>query len=553
MRARTAVAATLGVGLAAAGLAVLRSRALVDGSLFPPEWTNAVGLATASAALVLSLVMRSRFRTGPPRLVAALIAGLLGGLAVATYWGLGNDVVGFHRPEHFHYYLGAKYFRELSYSRFYTCVAVVEAERVGRASMGRRRMRDLASDEVVPVAVALADPTACTERFTPERWREFGDDVMFFRAALGPLWDRMNQDHGFNAPPAWALAGHALVGFDRASDHTQARLALLDPLLLAAAFALVGWAFGAHVLWVAVVVWGCQVPAQGTWTAGAFLRQDWLFCVVASACVARRGWFLAAGVALASAAALRIFPALLLVGPLVVVQRRAWRGAFGRGDARFVAGTVLGGLGWLAASTLAFGLDAWPAFASHLATHRLAPLANHVGLRALLSQSWHGRWVEVMQPGAVDPFQTWATFRHETFAAHRTLYIALAVALGLLAVAATWRVRRIWVALAASTVLAVTAVDVASYYCAVFVLLALLSADDRRLEWLALAAVVASRATNALPIAVENPDVRYTVQSAVFVAWGALALALVGWKRLGLPRALERRPAPADAAGNATS
>jgi hypothetical protein len=536
MRARTGVAAALGVGLAAVVVAMLRARVLVDRSLFSPQWTNAVGLATASAALALSLVVRSRRRAQPPRLIAALVAGLLGGLAVATYWGLGNDVVRFHRPEHFHYYLGAKYFPELSYSRLYACVAVVEAERVGRASMGGRRMRDLASDEVVPVGIALSDPAACTKRFTPDRWRAFGDDVMFFREALGPLWDRMNQDHGFNAPPGWALTGHALVGFDRASDMTQTRLALLDPSLLVAAFALVGWAFGAHVLWVALVVWGCQVPAQGTWTAGAFLRQDWLFCVVAAACFARRGWFLASGVALASAAALRIFPGLLLIGPIVVIGRRAWRVALGRGDRRFVAGAVLGGLAWLVASTVVFGLDAWPEFASHLAVHRLAPLANHVGLRALLSQSWDGRWVEVMKPGAVDPFRTWATLRRETFAAHGTLYVALAAAFALLAIAGTWRVRRIWVGLAASTVLVVTAVDVASYYCAIFVLLALLAADDRRLEWLALAAVVASRATNALPIAVENPDLRYTVQSGVFVAWGAAALALLAWARSPLAR-----------------
>jgi hypothetical protein len=531
MRARTsglAGVAALGVGGSLVAIAALRASGLDVGA-----WTNAVGLGTTAAALVLSVLLRARrlARLRPSQRIVALVAGVLGGLAVATSWGLGNDVVRFHAAEHFHYYLGAKYFRELSYSRIYACVAVAEAERVGRGSMGARRMRDLASDQVVPVAGALADGAACTTRFTAERWRAFGDDVVFFRATLGPLWDRMNQDHGFNAPPAWVVAGHAFATLAPASESTQARLALLDPLLLLATFGLVVWAFGAHVLWVAVVVWGCEMPGQGTWTAGAFLRQDWLWCVVAAACLARRGWFFAAGLALASAAALRIFPALLLVGPAVVIGRRAWRGARTGRDARFIAGVVLGGLAWLAVSTALFGLDAWPAFAQHLAVHRLAPLANHVGLRALLSQSWDGRWTEVRQPGAVDPFKTWAALRRTTFASHAMLYAALAVTLGALVIAGTWRVRRLWVALAASTLAIVTTVDVASYYCAVFVLLALLAACDRRLEWLALAAVVASRAANALPVAVENPDLRYTVQSAVFVAWGVAALVGLAWMR----------------------
>jgi hypothetical protein len=186
-----------------------------------------------------------------------------------------------------------------------------------------------------------------------------------------------------------------------------------------------------------------------------------------------------------------------------------------------------------------FGLDAWRAFAHHIALHRLAPLANHVGLRALLSQSWAGRWVAVMQPGSVDPFQAWAALRRATFAARTPLYLALAAALAALVVAGTWRVHRLWVAIAASTLAIVVAVDVASYYCAVFVLLALLAARSRALEWLALAAVVASRAVNALPIAVENPDLRYSAQSVVFVAWGATALGL-------LARARIRSPAPTE-------
>jgi hypothetical protein len=160
---------------------------------------------------------------------------------------------------------------------------------------------------MVWVDAALQHPETCTDRFTPERWREFGDDVMWFRQASGRMWDRFQQDHGFNAPPPWMVAGGLLTRLGPAGERTETIIALVDPLLLLATWLLVGWAFGPHVLMVALVVWGAQMPGQGTWTAGSFLRQDWLFAVVAAVCLARRGWFGCAGAAMASAAAIRIF------------------------------------------------------------------------------------------------------------------------------------------------------------------------------------------------------------------------------------------------------
>jgi hypothetical protein len=383
----------------------------------------------------------------------------------------------------------------------------------------------------VRVDAALADPDACRRRFTPERWQRFGDDVMWFRKVLGPIWDRAQQDHGFNPPPTWVLGGGTLARLvGPASARTQTALALVDPCLLAAMFLLVCWAFGPLVCLVALVAWACQVPGTGTWTGGALLRQDWLVCLVAAVCLARRGWSFAAGVALATAAALRIFPVFLVGLPLVLlVRRRVERGRLGLHARRFAIGLVVGGLGWLGLSSVAYGVEAWPAFAEHIAVHRRSPIANHVGLRALLSQSWEGRWMAVMQPGSVDPFHEWETRRRATFAANAPLYYALAAALGVLGVVAGWRIRRLWVAVAASSVLVLAAVDVSSYYCAFFVVLGLLAAAHRSLGWLALGAIVAGRLVNALPVATGNPDLRYTLQSAVFVTWAATALVLVTW------------------------
>jgi hypothetical protein len=541
---RSGRAAAIAVGAAMGAAIVLGIRAAWlddDTARVGPVVVNTVALTVAAGALALSWLVRARaaHRLRPSARVRAAASAALATVAVATYWGLGDDALRVHPWEQFHYYVGGKYFPELSYRRLYACAAVVEAERVGRDAMAGRRMRDLATDQVVAVDAVLDDPTACRRHFTPQRWRAFGDDVMFFREATGGLWDRMQQDHGFNPPPTWLLAGRALAALGPAGERTQRALAVVDPVLIAAAFALVAWAFGAHVLWVALVVWGLNMPGQGSWTSGAFLRMDWLLLVVAAVCLVRRGWTAAGGAALASAAALRIFPVLLLALPAVVIARRTWHGGrLRRLDRRFLAGVAGAGALWFAASAACFGLDAWRGFGEHIALHRLAPLANHVGLRSVVAVSWEGRWNEAMRPGETDPFAVWKAARRETFAARRGVYGVLAGAIGLCAVAAAWRIRRLWAAMAASVVTIVTLVDVSSYYCAVFVVLALLAAASRVEEWIALGAMVVSRAANALPLATENPDLRYTAQAVVFVAWALLAVVLLAWRP-------SLRPAPA--------
>jgi hypothetical protein len=526
----------LGAGAVAGLLLAAALRAtLLDGDQgrVPPRALDAIACAVAAAALVVSWLVRwpsgRRMRVAPG--VLAVAGGMLGSLAIASYWGLGNDVNRYHVWDQFHYYMGGKYFAELGYSRIYACTAVAEAERVGPDEMAGRHMRNLTTDSVVPAEEALAYPERCTERFRPERWRAFGDDVMWFREATGPIWDRMQQDHGFNPPPSWVLAGGPLAHLGPASAGTLMLLSAVDYALLGLMLGIVWWAFGAHVLLVAMVVWGCQLPGQATWTTGAFLRQDWLVLVVAAACLARRGWPALSGAALASAAALRVFPALLVVLPLVVIVRRCWqRKRLGRFDARFLAGAAAAAVGWLAVTSAVFGTEVWSEYLRHLAAHRSAPAANQVGLRALLSQSWDGRWVVTRRPGEVDPFLVWGAMRRATFAANHTLYLTLAGVIAAVSACAAWRMRRLWTALAASAVVVVATVDLASYYYAFFIVLGLLAAASRVEEALALGAILVGRAADMLPIASENPDIRYTVQSGVFVAWAVAAAVMLAWR-----------------------
>jgi hypothetical protein len=158
---------------------------------------------------------------------------------------------------------------------------------------------------------------------------------------------------------------------------------------------LVGWAFGGHVLFVALVAWavpvragvvdGRALPAERLARAGRGVR------VPRPSRMAR-----AAGVAIASAAMLRLFPAVLVALPLVTIAHRTWRRRrLGRFDRRFVAGVVGGAAAWLLVSTAVFGVDAWRAFADHIAVPRLTPAREPrraaLDLRAVVGRTMDGR------------------------------------------------------------------------------------------------------------------------------------------------------------------
>src|SRR5687768_5279105 len=95
-------------------------------------------------------------------------------------------------------------------------------------------------------------------------------------------------------------------------------IAMIDIAYLLGVFAALWWAFGWRVAAVGAIFWGTQASAPFYWTGGAFLRQDWLFFMVLSACLARKRYFALAGAAMVYCGLLRVFPGLIVIGWLVV-------------------------------------------------------------------------------------------------------------------------------------------------------------------------------------------------------------------------------------------
>lgn len=499
------------------------------GSSAPPPERGAP--ARSPLASVGQASPRPRWRAAAWCAVTAL--GLL------AYTGFGRFHSGrlLHVWDSYHYFIGAKYFAELGYQGLYECTAVADAEAGLRRQVATNTITDLRTNLQVRTFDVLIHPEGCLRRFSAARWAGFARDVAWFRARVdGQTWRRMQRDHGYNATPVWHLVGARLANLGPASDELVGALAMLDPLLLAGALVLVGWAFGLRAVALAALVLGTCYPARLYWTGGAILRLDYLACALAGLALLRRGRPALAGAALAHAALLRLFPAALLVGPaLVAVAQLARARTLPRELRRLFAGALL----WCALivpPALAVAGDGGLAFVRNTQKHAATPLTNHMGLATALSYR-PDRTVRALRsaPGH-RPATLWPRFKEARRAAERQTWPvrALAVLAGL---ALLWRARRheLWRVSALGLVLVPAALSLTCYYYVFAVALAVLAERRPAAGAALLAWCAASLAVGLFLEPRVELDEAYAAQSALAVlglgAVAALAVARPRWRR----------------------
>jgi hypothetical protein len=484
------------------------------------------------ALLGLALLYAERTgRLGAHRRLRDGALAVLGVLAALSYVNFGFFHFGrfIHEHEWTHYYLGAKYSTELSYDRLYQCLSVADAEDGLRRRVERRPIMNLRTNTLEPTAELLAHPERCKSHFSEGRWSAFKHDAAFFRSRQDAReWDAEQVDHGYNATPVWNVAGKLLASLAPASATQLYTLALLDPLYLLATIAVVWWAFGWRVLAVALLVFATNFPSRFYWTGGGFLRWDWLFYTVAGVCCLRKGRPALAGVALAYATLLRIFPLFVFLGPALwlgwrVGRERRWD----RGMVRFFAAAALAGTLLIAVSLpVSGGVPAYRAFVQNTLKHEGTAMTNNMGLRTVVA--WRPREVGrfLNDSRLVDPWSRWKEARLRAFRQARPLYLVVLLGyLALLGLAA--RRAEPWVMAALGVTVIAFAVELTSYYYAFIIAVAVL--HERRPEvgrWLLLlTAATQFIAWAPLPFMSTWFDEQFTGMSALTLA----AFAAITW------------------------
>jgi hypothetical protein len=416
------------------------------------------------------------------RLRAALI-GVMGVLAFLTYFNFGffhfNNFI--HGWDTFHYYVGSKYFKEISYERLYECVAIADSEEPNlRRRVELRKMTNLRTNLVETTADILAHPERCKQHFSDARWESFKHDLRYFRTLENPRrWDDAQTDHGYNGTPVWNILGTILTNLGPASRMQVLALDSIDCILVVILSLMIWWAFGWRTLTVALIAFSTNFPSRWYWTGGSLLRWDWLFWMVAAVCLLKKEKFFYAGMCLAYTTLLRIFPVFMFVAPgIAAVYHYVKHRELEKRYLRFFLGAALSVAILVPVSVVtAGGAKAYPAFVRNTIKHSETPLTNYMGLRTVVNYrpSEVGRLMR--NDSLVDPWIRWKQARIKSFHEARPLYFGIIICY-LVVIGLAVRGADPWVATALSATLIAFGVELTCYYYAFIIVVALLYAKN---------------------------------------------------------------------------
>jgi hypothetical protein len=506
-----------------------------------PDYKVAIaakGLLAILATAILVWQAWSAHRGRPDSRRQDLALALVAALSAAGWWNFGafHFVGGYvHYHEFFHYYLGSKYFSDLGYTGLYDCVVVFEVESGRRSAVSDRWIRDLTTNELRIGSPAIDSPRICLDRFeSPERWQAFKRDAEWFRQHVSTeKWEQLTGDHGFNATPVWTMAGSLLANTGPASRGRILALALIDPALILAMFALVWWAFGWRVLAVALVWWGTNYPARYTYIGGAFLREDWLLALVAAVCFAKRGRPAASGAAVAWATLLRVFPGFVLLAVAMKAASDGW--AAKRLPAtyvRFAAGGILAtvllaGLSLAVVKEPGGGISAWTGFVENSRKHLETPLTNNIGLPTVVTFDPNTRSAAIRELWMDSPWDLWKDARIRLFEERVWIYFGIVVLfLAMLARAAAWQPWWMALVLGVGTIPFLT--NLTCYY---YGFLLIFAALWPRYPLAGIGLTALSAITCMVPAVFSQDDDRYMAIGFLILLYVGLVTASLAWKR----------------------
>ena len=383
----------------------------------PPPFTDQdVSLLRATLAVVGALaVMRPFLWKRSDRIVdGRRITALLGGLAfvsMACFFNLGRAQfwdAKQRQPSFIHnydmrvYFPVAKYFHELKYDGLYLASVEAYIENTPGSSvqtLANIELRDLRTHEMRRVRDVADQIQSISQRFSPERWTEFKQDMRYFHETMGRDYFTTLTDHGGNATPVWLTIAHFMYAHASASNGLLFVTALLDPLLILLFAYFAGRTFGWRTAFVCVIVFGAtDLYMFGTDWAGSTLRNDWMAALGLGVCALKvRRWYLG-GALLAYAGMIRAFPGIAVMGlavpPLWWLYDRRKKPRlrdFARtheGALRAIGAAAITVLVLVTLSSVVLGPSAWVGWAKKAAVLTSGYHVNHVSYHSIISTDY---------------------------------------------------------------------------------------------------------------------------------------------------------------------
>lgn len=352
-------------------------------------WLKA--LLTAATLLLLFL----RYRAGKSSAAVgtartySVRTKLAIGLAVVFSFGVFHNLGTFrggsfvHYGEMFHYYIGSKYFKELSYYELYNAVIVADTEQ-GNELAPLPFFTDLNTYKNLRREVAVRDAARVKGLFSEQRWNAFKDDVAFFKSKINkpgsPDMIFLLMDHGYNASPVSTLLLGTLTNWVPLTHALW--LALIDVALVLLMIALVFRSFGFELGALFATYFFVSILSGQEFLSGSLLRYDWLLYIVVAVCLLDRGRYAWAAFFLTLSAMLRIFPAVLFYGIAVtMVQKLRATRRIDKQSVRFTVTAAATALLLFVLPSVSLGsvTQPWQDFYGKIRLHESGVYVNHLG------------------------------------------------------------------------------------------------------------------------------------------------------------------------------
>ena len=282
-----------------------------------------------------------------------------------------------------YYYTNSKYFDELGHYDLYSAILIADQE--GPKRLRRiQRFRDLHTYQFTTRKAELTQDRIAEIKgqFTPERWEEFKADVNFLTQHYHN-WDYLLSDRGYNPPPTWTVVGSIL---SRSTSIEKMKLiTMVDFILIAATFVLIGWAYGTWVVLFAFLWFVSTFSGRWPILGQALLRFDWLAALVMSVCFLKLCRPVAAGALMAYSAASRVFPAIFFFPVVVAAAADSLRHRrIGSDCLRFFVAAAVVGAGLGGTALIRYGPAACRESLENLALHSRSFSSHRVGLGSVL-------------------------------------------------------------------------------------------------------------------------------------------------------------------------
>lgn len=385
------------------------------------------------APIVFALTKNQR-HPNPLLVAAAVLVTLLG------VWGYSNFSVGhgrgpgahYHYSEFWQYYLGSKYYKEVSNTRIYDAAATALSDNALPPPAREPQIsgvRDLTSPfRILTTAEAISRfRETGIKHFSPERWESFKKDIRLLYDSSGGR-HMLLLDMGYNPPPTYGLMVGAVSNLLPINAVTLQLVATFDWVILIVAAWLLLRTFGAGPAFAFLLVFLTNPLSNWGWVGGAYFRNIEVFGLVAGVCMLSERRFALAGVAMSLAAAARLFPAVFALAaafPMLDAWRRSRTPENESRLLRFATGFLAALAVLFLASLVEFGWQNWADFFRKIWLHSKILFTYHIGFDKLPMRIWENtsQYFDVMnRDGVLLPFQNWLLYNTGRYNEHWVLY-----------------------------------------------------------------------------------------------------------------------------------